>query len=414
MPARCNTQFRRSGLALVIVISTLAVATVLSMAMLSASGLAVQMSRSVPRIAQAEYLAESGVHWAIARLRAQAASDEFNTARTYGPLNLRSGGECTITITRQTDREHFRIESRAVYKDGDGKIIAQAGAQATVKATATLSFSQAAIINDSIDYRGGSTGIFTFDSLAANGGVRIDSPSSVNTNGLAFAERFNSPTNIAQSKRISPFIASGVPIDPGGNFRPSSAAMRTYEQYVWTDGKTYSAATVPVTGGRLASRTLTATASNPAGVYRHSGDLTIGNGVVIRGTLVVLNGDLTLEGPGGSSSYACEIDATNSWSLGLPALVLTNGDLIYANPNPVNKLLRVQGVTWVSGMIGANGNQGSNSQLQFEGATIVAGSAPKSRGTVTFLYRTTNNDVFTFDKTLISQITVESWGKLSG
>jgi Tfp pilus assembly protein PilX len=390
---------RQSGLALVMVITTLAVASLLAMSMLSASALQAQMADSVPRVAQADYLAESGLHWGIAKLRESAGTDEFNEplssnpallGKTYGPLSLNTAGQCTVSITRGNTWDDYNITSSAVFTNPAGKTIAQATSEARVKASVNLVYTHAAVIGVAADINS-SLGTLTFDSLAVKGNLRLAGLNN-NVTGKAWATGFMGTTTTKlpnNPTRRGVFVTGTNPTAPmkGTEIGPRPNNVRTFESYAWSDGKVYSAGTLPVSAGVCSNVTLGATAANPAGIYRHHGDLRLGSNVRINGTLVVTGGNLTLDGPGSADlfgSYAIEIDATSTHSRRFPALVVPDGGVYFTSTSLSNRVLRVKGVTYVSNAFGSNGSSGIAPILLFEGSVILPSAVPLTRGTMTF------------------------------
>src|SRR5690606_17753804 len=188
---------------------------------------------------------------------------------------------------------------------------------------ATMAYKQAAIIhtNDVIIDLATVGGSLVFDSVAARGRLRFGNSSSLRPTGLAFADMFIPPLSLLPTRRKPPYSLAGGPETAQGDLRPRLSDMRRSERYVWHDGVTYSAQTLPVSSNLLQGRTLRRTAINPAGIYRHVGNLTIGANVNLEGTLIVENGDVTVNGPGGLLFFNSTIDATQSHSRGFPALV---------------------------------------------------------------------------------------------
>ncbi|MCC6238771.1 MAG: hypothetical protein IT448_00505 [Phycisphaerales bacterium] len=406
-----NRQQHR-GVALMIVIALLGTAAFLAMAMLSTSVLQAQMSDTLPRVAQADYLAESGVNWGILKLRRDAASDEFIAdnagdlvSRTYGPMSLRTKGLCTVTITREQDWQHFRIDSVAQFKNAQGQVIARGHSQALVSATTSLIYKQAAIFGTGVAFS--SQGKGNFASIAVNGNLALTPQWKMKIGGSAWANSF---FNVPGPRQKGTFTDADVPMSDGAiRAQIATDSLRTYERYVWNDGRTYEAQSLPATAGRIASRSLTKSSNNPAGVYRHVGNLTIGAGFNLDGTLIVIDGDVILDGSIGLSS----IDATKSWSKpGFPALVLTNGSLT-SDTSSTSLLLRqqlsIKGVTWINGSLGPQSSTGNNYTVNFDGATVILGGSSMVRGTFDFSYDNDSAEVFTLDKTLPATVTVKQW-----
>lgn len=408
-------RLQHRGMALMIVIALLGTAAFLAMAMLSTSVLQAQMSDTLPRVAQADYLAESGVNWGILKLRRDAASDEFIAdnagdlvSRTYGPMSLRTKGLCTVTITREQDWQHFRIDSVAQFKNAQGQVIARGHSQALVSATTSLIYKQAAIFGTDVTFNNFGKG--NFSSMVVKGALKLAGQWKLNAGGKAWANNFRG--GVAYEQQIGAFTDADVPMNDGA-IRPqiSADSLRTYERYVWNDGRTYAAQSLPTTAGRIASRSLTKSSNNPAGVYRHVGNLTIGAGFNLDGTLIVIDGDVILDESFDDSS----IDATKTWSKpGFPALVLTNGSLTSdtSTSTPVDlwkPQLLIKGVTWINGSLGPQLTAGNKYKVNFDGATVILGGSSTVRGTFNFSYNGDYTEVFTLDKTLPATVTVRQW-----
>lgn len=386
----------RRGMALLMVVSIIAVASLLGFAMLSSSALQAQMSSTLPQVAQADYLADSGIQYAIHQLQQTAASDEVYTGGTHS-FDDPSRRRFIVTVTRRPGSTTlFDIVSRGEVLDSSGQVIAARTATATVRAWAELKYDHSAVMGGHATLN--SDGYVRIDSLTANGKVTLNASNVVT--GVLAAPDYSGPAASAPNfQKITQFTQRV----------PRAADIRKFDQvpYLWSDGQYYWAQPVPAIWGQLYDCKLKPTPSNPAGVYYHVGALTLLGDVEIDGTLYVRNGNLRISGDGN------RIDGTQSHSKGFPALVV-EGDVQAASLRTVDRL-RVDGVTWVNGSIGSKTLLGAAARFEFNGAVIVPSGGiymfkiGTLRGEVHIRYDKGNIDVPRLDRNLISKVKILTW-----
>lgn len=390
-PGQWNS--RRRGMALMIVVGAISVASLLALAMLSSSSLHAQMGNTLSQIAKADYLAESGVHYAIYQLRKTAASDEVYAGGTHS-FGEGDRERFVVTVTRKPgSATHYDIVSRGEVLNSYNEVVASKTAVASVKATAELKYGQAAILGASETQ------------FPTNGGMFIET---VVAKRVA-VEYGNFIYNIiAQS--VSGAIPDYVSVVLTNKFPyriTPKPAIRTFQDapYLYTDGNLYWAERLP--SSALSNVTLGPTPNNPAGVYYHDGNVILNGNVKIKGTLVVLNGSLRLNFANN------EIDGSGVNSRKFPALVVRDGSIL-STGIAMGRLLEVKGATWIGKNI-EFGNFGLPSEMYFRGVVILPTGRIASNATVTMLSRIfiyhdpDTSDIPRLDRELISDVEILTW-----
>lgn len=376
-----------------IVVSTIAVASLMGLAMLSSSSLQAQMGDTIEHVAQADYLAESGIHYGMHQLRKTAASDDIYAGGTHD-----FGGEgrkrFVLTVARQPgSATHYRIESRGEVLDARGEVIASKTAQATAKVDIELKYNHAAVMG-SEEFRLDSPGVIEIESAAARR-MYLGGTSTITR---LLAEHVSGVLgNVTEWTQSSAFAYRVTP----------QSAVRTFDdaKYLYSDGNLYDA--VALSSGTIGSETLGPTANNPAGVYYRHGDVSLTGEVTIQGSLIVLNGNLKLTGPNN------RIDASQAHSRGFPALVVRDGDITPAAVAAGTRL-EVHGATWVGGDI-AGSIVGAGSEMVFNGVVILPQGKILTKkmfakaDSVKIQYDPATANVPHLDRELISSVEVLTW-----
>lgn len=385
----------RRGMALMVVVGTISVASLMALAMLSSSSLQARMGGTMGQVAQADYLAESGVNYAIHQLRKTAASDEIYAGGTHS-----FGGEgrerFVVTAARQPgSATDYDIVSRGEVLDAAGQVIASKTAQATVRVQTELKYNHSAVFGaDELVFDSG--GMVEIESVA---GKRITISGGHTINRLLAEHAGGNLMNVAELSQVESFPYRVTPV----------SAVRTFDNapYLYSDGKLYWADPLP--SGSLTATTLGPTHSNPAGVYYRRGNVALNGNVTIRGSLIVLDGNLTING------LQNQIDGSQDHSRGFPTLVVRDGDI---RPPAVGngRILEVNGPTWVGGTLGAN-TLGRAVEMVFRGVVILPSGKielvkppiPALGGVIRIIYNPANNDIARLDRELISDVQILSW-----
>lgn len=387
----CIALRRRRGVALLLVLSVIAVASVLSWAMLSSAALRARLNDNLQSSVSGRYLADSGVSYAMYYLRYPEKSP---VALTTGAYNTFYGGQSGLTLWDQADgvvnvvvtntaKDTFLIRSTALV-DGLTQV-----SEAEVSITTT-------------GYR--------VDSAAAFGGA-IQLPSTVSITGLVstVSTVANAAGNILSSLGGSTISvkADAVPafntlelVKETGVTASTGGTDRTYT----IDGVTYIAEKAPLTiSGTLNTSRPTL---NPANVWYSDDSVTI-NGATIVGTLILRNDskDLTVQGT----------NTINAKASALPALVVGK-ELKLSHTSLKAARLNVNGVTYLNNKISASGSTLLAMGNTFQGALLMGASAPKIEGTtgpITITKTATAADVRLTKDDKVSGITVNRWTRLN-
>lgn len=415
---------RPRGVALLMVLIVVGICTVLSLAMMSSSSVQAMIGDNLARASRADFLAESGLNYAIYQLKKTAASDDWFQGTTLSPGDGLPG-HCVVTVQRlqksAADKaaqypqkpaselataQEYLIRSDVTMTDGSGGVVARSSASARVLAWTELRIEQAVIAPGTLTLNQASPSLVVLSSVAVPK-LNLSFQNTVSP-GFAYVDQLT-PLSAIPGSRQRPYAQAKAHITTPAN-------VRTFETYTYGDGKTYSAAAVPHVGGVLKNFISTSgSASNPANVYRHVGSLVLDGGVHIRGTLVVENGNLVLNG---TSSFLDllglgannVIDASSSHSRGFPAIVVKNGSIVYNPVPPSGKILVAKGVVWVSGNLGFT-SQGIGSEIIINGALELptATSGIVTRGQIRITHDSATTNVPMLDKSLESFIYPLEW-----
>ncbi len=331
---------------MVMVLVLVALASVLSYALLSSQSMMMQASANSHRAAQADALAESGIQLASYYLQNPASAPVLNGSGFYpGQTGVSFGsavdGTVDIVVTR-IDNSTFDIASTSHYGTASSSPLARSlGARASVQYAYLPT--EAATVNGGLNVLSNTT---ITGAVRANGTVNLSLGGTIN--GTIYAP---SVTGI-----LTGLLGSIVTTTTsGGSNNPTPIAIRDYSTYTY-NGQTYRAKLIA-----SASATLGATSDNPLGVYVAAGDLTITSAATINGTLLVPNGKLIVK-----SSNLTINAATN-----MPALIVKSDIAFSGNA----RKLTVNGLSWIGGVLTKSGTTSGNITV-FNGAAQFASGTP--------------------------------------
>jgi Tfp pilus assembly protein PilX len=339
MPSRKQPR----GIALILVVSVVALASVLGFVMLSSAALQTRAGANQGRLTSADYLAESGINIAMYYLQYPEKAPGYPSftglgywAGTGGDISIASDvtGTVNVAVTRDAnDSWSYEIVSTAkAGVNADTKLTRQTGARVYVRNEYVVkhagAFNGQTVIMPYMSFTGDVWSAKTF-------GLRSGAPTptvsgTIYTKTLTTGAGWVTPTGPVASA-------------PNTNFpAPSNTeSINKYPTYTIND-VTYSRASIG--SSSLGSATLSPSTSNPAGIfYRDTssgGDFQINDNVVINGTLVV-DGN-------------CQIRGTNviiNAQSNFPALIVTGNLEIY---QPL-KNLTVNGLCYIGGTLRSNG-----------------------------------------------------------
>jgi hypothetical protein len=324
---------RRTGLALVLVISVLAFAAIIGFAMLSTASMQAQTTLNSNLALSADALADSGVDLACYYLINPAKAPKAVPVGGFydgGTITFGSKmpGSVDLTITQLASDGDYKIVSIGRASTSPGRSIAH-----TV--TATVHVNSGYQVKSIVAFSGNGT-----------------LPLSATVNGDIQANGILINLGIVNGNVLSPNPVQGtgsilgglVAITPNNNTPiPTPVTLRSFSTYSY-NGNTYSAGVIT---GLPTGTTLGPTISNPAGIYRYSGTLTMNHNVTINGTLIVENGDLNISGGGNAITPAD----------GFPALIAKGNVWVRGTLLPSNspRDLTVNGLAWLGGSLKYSG-----------------------------------------------------------
>jgi len=342
---------QRDGMALFLVIGVLAFAAIIGFAMLSTASMQAQTTLNSSLALTADALADSGVDLACYYL---INPDKAPTAVPLG--SYYHGG--TITFGSKMPGS-VDLTITALATAGDYQIVSVGrAAQRSIahSVTANVHVNQGYQVKSIVSFSGNGTLPL---SATVNGDIQV--------NGILVN------LGVVNGSLLSPNSAQGsgsllgglIAINSNNNTPiPTPATLRSFTTYTY-NGNTYSAATI---GGLPTGTTLGPTPSNPAGIYRYSGTLTMNHNVTINGTLIVENGDLNVSGGGNTIT---PVD-------GFPALIAKSNVWLRGTllPSTSPRDLTINGLAWLGGSLKysgllSNGFFTVNGAIQFgNGGTV--------------------------------------------
>jgi Tfp pilus assembly protein PilX len=360
------------GLALLIVITVIAIASLLGIAMLSAATLQAQVAHSSQDAATADYLAESAVQTAAYYLQHDLANCPSSWTSTAGHKIKASGvtisgvdGSFDIdaTATSITDRYLVNVVGRS---SGSTPVTRTASAKVTVLRT-TPSYASG-FGGNSITI--GSKNIFNGAPVAYN--ASLSNNGTLNGGSRVFtASDFSVPTSASgQVNYYGGNIAGGTYTMPNGNIGTPQIL---------------STATITSTAS------LTALATNPGKVFYSAGSIVITGAGTYNATLVA-RGAIDFRPAMGSV-------VTINRVAGFPALV-TDGTLAI---NFKSGTLTINGVTFLGG--GTSWGALTNTAVKINGALLTPSpTLSAAAGSLTVNYIANNVDVLNLTPNLVQPV----------
>ena len=342
---------RRGGLALLLVLGVVAVASVLGWAMLSASAMRAQVETTTADGLDASMLAESGASYAMyyalhpdksPKAIAYDANNGYTSTTTGMKMWSDARGTVDVTTTAAGDGT-FTIASATTVNGIHRSLIATA-----VNTYDTYKVTHALGVN--------STSSFVLPyTVTINGAI-------VSRGGVSNEGAYVTPSQTVKAA--------------GANVVPAYADLKLYQEtgVKWTgsgsssDG-TYTYNGVTYRAEKISSNSISAmptrvnAAQNPMSVFCHDGDLTISK-VTFNGTLVLRSGKLTVLGTNTITPAATDI----------PALICDSLDM---KSSALASQLTVNGVLWCNGTITNSQRYTTSGGLYVNGALLLGGPAPK-------------------------------------
>lgn len=325
--ARASRIVPRRGIAMLLVLSTVAMATVLGLGMLAAATLQGYTAQNASTTVAADALAESGVDLACYYLIHPEKAPLLNPDYWPGQTGITFGSAVAGSVDVSVNRiAKDTVNNTATYTiTSTGKSASGLQRVETCTVLVNLGFQVkycTAYLGTSLTIPAGS--VITSD-MQVNGSV--SNYGTVTGKGIVKAWSNPAPGKLFGS--LLPYATTDLTSIPKNN------VVNTYNSYVY-QGKTYSAKTLPAIVA--AGTTLGPTADNPAGVFYANGQLEIQGNTIISGTLVSWGGPLKITGSNVS---------VTSFS-GFPAAVI-HGDLQLVRSTLWTPQVTFNGLAWLDG-----------------------------------------------------------------
>lgn len=357
MNANQGNVCRRRATAMILVLGVIAIASVLSWAMLASTSTRMQIDLAATDAVEASNLADSGVSYAMYYIRYPA----------------KASGKVTILPANGVDDDDI-LAGEGAYAGAKTGLSMWSGARGTTDvAYATAGDGLFAIRStstvDGLTRTTLATAAYTYDRYTIAHAAAFNSTSAVtllsthkfNGNVVSRGTIFdplgrvsNSTPLVAAGKNVTP-TASEMTLLSAGSLGSANGPSDADRPYVF-DGVTYWAECAPgtITGTTLvSSHPLT----NPKNVWFAKNNVTMNN-ATFKGTLVVAEGKLlTMSGTNTVTAYA-----------EMPAIVSEGGLDMKSGTLPVKTT--VNGAVWLGGPLTDSGSKSSNGWLKINGALL--------------------------------------------
>jgi hypothetical protein len=358
----------RRGIATLLVLSVIALASVLGMAIIANTSLQSQISQNQIRAVQGDALAESGLNLAQYYLLNPSKAPSLGSGGYYAgetgiSLGTSMSGTVKVSVSQVTPGDLYDITSTSHGTDTGSSRTLKLRIQ-TKNAPQKYAISSAGSLNLPAN-------------VIVNGDVAV-----LKTFSTSSGAKVNGTAYVVTAGTNAGTVSGGVQLENGGYFSipASTTDYRTYKYYNgsrWVSGTAqdlYSFSLLGNITGLILPITLGPSTSNPAGIFYTTRAIEIDDNVTINGTVIINGANLTFAGRN------ITINAASTF----PA-VIVNGNINTASSNPS---VTVNGVTWLSGSMTSSG--GSSSAIyNFNGSVIFGGSSPSissGMGTVTMTY----------------------------
>ncbi len=372
---------------MMMVLGAVALAAVLGLAMLASASLQLVAAHNASASLQADALAESGIdlacYYLIKPWNAPPFSGDYWAGATNLALGSGTGGsfDVSVAFASQDANGHlfYTITSTGKAADSNGGTIARTR-------TCTIQLTPGFRVNHGAAFRANDVTIPAGSELncAVQGHGKI-------TNKGIMDQDVWTPTWVNQGT----FRGAAHAIQAAdANDVPVASNLRDYTTYTY-NGQSYNARAL--TQNTLAPGTvLQPTADNPAGIFTYQGQLTITQGVTIKGTLIVSD-RLTINNGGN----------TITPQPGFPAAILQNNACL-AHSTIATPQVTFNGLVWVHGQLNSttsglltliqNGSFNVNGALLMDDAGQIQWS--NSKGKVYVTWNAANVGGVQLDKTL--------------
>lgn len=352
----------RRGVALVMVVMVVALATVLGYVMLSTATLQHHAGSNQTKLLSADYLAESGLNIAMYYLQYPAQAPALNAAGHWAGMNgeytLPNGSPASLSVTVTQVMDDTVVPAEAVpwlYEiaasasvgsstDPSHRVTRTSGARVFVQ-TESVMRPGALVVNSTLPLNGPVT-VYGDVYAPKTMSMKAAAPAAT-VYGYGYAPTpfmTSYPTYKQPTKLYAPISNPTA----GAAIAPTNDDVNRYTTYK-VDGEPYDAdgdddgdgLLGSILSGVLGLITVAPTEENPAGVIYKEGTYELQDNVTINGTLVV-EGNLLVKGA----------NITINPQPGFPALIVTGNLEIYQQ----GKSLTSNGLTYVGGQLRSNNN----------------------------------------------------------
>lgn len=392
-----TVQLRRRdrGIALVLVIAVVAMASIMGMAILSASSLQAQVKGTTVRGTDAQYLAESGVNVALHYLMRPEGAPLLNSDGYYpGQSNLSLGSEVNGSVSITVAKVSGLSDTYDVIATGS------AGPNPDSRTTRELTVRAYVPSTFVIDKAASFGGNFTVVSgMTVNGDLRADG--TVTVTGTVNGNISATGSNATWSTNPT-YPTCAVPAVSQISLYTTLSAGAPFYTYKDSNGNTQIG--TPQVLGASVTGTLTPAVNNPMNVWYTDNDLTLGD--------CTINGTIFARGAGRKVTIAG--NAIVSAHSGMPAF-LVNSNVLWPGTSAA-KSLTVDGLLWTAGSFVASSGTATNCTTTVNGALMMSSSTPRIHSSYSGVLNVTYNaskvtlpDFCSANKTPQS-VTILKWG----
>ena len=385
---------RRRGVAMLLVLGVVVIASVLGYAMLSSAAITKQANANVAVTASAQGIAESGVNLALYYLQNPGKSPTYpatpaadynrsyywqGTNGQFVDIGSPAIGSVKVAVTRVLVNNRPRYQVVAYGRTAGSTL--ERKAEATLLVNAEYRVDHAAMFTNDVTLPG-NTRIGTAG--MNNGDVYSNGALVIRTGGIVYGQGTRRKITSTPVQPSASPLPAWAPAPAVPKIVPTFDEVRSYSKYEFPKGTEYNATVLTGVTSLASGAKLEPTSGNPAGVYIVPGNFTMHSGSEVVGTLIV-QGTLTFAGAlvGGETRI-------RSAQPGFPAVIVKD-NMIFGSPLGIAPVARIQGLTYVGGKVDGTGLLPT---LDVRGALLAGGATP------TFISLPLSYLVVNYDKSL--------------
>jgi Tfp pilus assembly protein PilX len=371
---------KHSGMALVLVVCVMALAAVLSYALLATASIQAAASNNAMAGAIAQAQAEAGVKLAMYYLlNPQYAPSQSVvnsvafwpgatdvTFSTTGSPSTQMPGSVTINVTAPTNQLtniYTVVSTGSITGMGEVPITRTITAQVEL----TYQVQQAMALNQSL--------------VSLGLGVTVNgSPTAISASGtlslLSGANISGSVSAASLSQSLGSILNGSILSAPTSNPAPPTSAVNHYSTYLY-QGNTYSAVALGSSTLNSGNIPVYDAVHNPLNVFYYNGNVTVAGPVTFTGTLVAVNGNVIVQGSGSTMTAGAT----------MPALVIDKS----LEVKSTNATITVNGAVYAATGVATGGGINTGDKVTINGGLMVNSGAvtPPVGATITVNYNST-------------------------